>query len=202
MEDWRTEIDAMLRDDLRAVDRFFAVWRPRIYRWASGGEYSWRADPDDVAQEVLLKLTRNHCRALVEWRGMDDEAANSEANLAAYLHRICENTARDLRRARGRNRAEPLDENEFWAGPDSDPLALLEGQVLTEALAEAYFGLSAPDQQILALRFNHGYSLQQLAEQLGITPNNAGQRAHRAEKRLHARLADVTRCGRAGRGRT
>jgi RNA polymerase sigma factor (sigma-70 family) len=202
MDDWRTEIEAMLHDDLRAVERFFAAWHPRVRRWASGGKYSWRADPDDIAQVVLIKLTRNHCRALVEWHGMEDDAANTEASLAAYLYRICENTARDLCRGRGGNRGEPLDDTELLAGPDSDPLALLEGEALAEALAKAFASLSGSDQEILALRFNHGYSLQELAEELGITPNNAGQRAHRAEKRLLARLADVTRCGRTGRGRS
>ena len=191
----------MLHDDLEAVERFFTTWHPRIHRWASGGEYSWRADPDDVAQEVLIKLTQNHCRALVEWHGMESDPANTEASLSAYLRRICENMARDLRRARGRNRTEPLEETELLAGPDSDPLALLEGEVLREALAEAFAQLSMSDQEILALRFNHGYSLQELAARLGITPNNAGQRAHRAEKRLLARLADVTRCGPEGRWR-
>ena len=192
----------MLRDDMKAVERFFVAWHPRIHRWARGGEYSWRADPDDIAQEVLIKLTRNHCRALVEWHGMESDAANTEASLSGYLRRICENTSRDLRRARGRNRTEPLDETELLAGPDSDPLALLEGEMLREALAEALAHLSMSDQEILALRFNHGCSLQELAARLGITPNNAGQRAHRAEKRLLARLADVTRCGLEGRGRS
>lgn len=199
MEDWRTEIEAMLRDDLEAVERFFVAWHPRILRWASGGSYSWRADPDDIAQEVLIKLTRNHCRALVEWHGMEDDAANTDASLAAYLHRICENTARDLRRARGRNRTEPLDETDLPAGPASDPLAVLKGEMLADALEEALASLSESDQHILVLRFNHGYSLQEVAEQLGITPNNAGQRAHRAEKRLLAQLTDWVRCGRASR---
>ena len=131
---------------------------------------------------------------------MEDDAANTKASLAAYLRRISENTARDLHRARGRNRTEPLDETELLAGPNSDPLALLQGEMLAEALAVAFASLSGSDQQILAMRFNHGYSLQELADQLDITSNNAGQRAHRAEKRLLARLADVTRCGRVGRG--
>lgn len=191
----------MLRDDLEAVERFFTAWQPRIRRWAGGGEYSWRADPDDVAQEVLIKLTRNHWRALVEWHGMESDPANTEASLSAYLRRICQNMAHDLRRARGRNRTEPLDQTELFAGPDSDPLALLEGELLREALAEAFAQLSLSDQEILALRFNHGCSLQELAARLGITPNNAGQRAHRAEKRLLAKLADVTGGGLEGRWR-
>ena len=202
MPDWRTEIQAMIDDDLLAIEQFFSAWYPRVLRWASGGEYSWRADPEDVVQETLLKLSRDHWRALINWHGMEDDTANTEASLAAYLRTICENTARDLRRGRGRDRAEPLEDDWLLAGPDANPLAVLEGEALAEALAEAYAGLSASDQHVLWLRFSHDYTLQELAEQLGTNPNNAAQRAHRAEKRLHAQLQDVLRRGCAGQGQS
>jgi RNA polymerase sigma factor (sigma-70 family) len=199
MEDWRSEIEAMLSGDLRAVDRFFRAWLPRIRRWGSGCGDFWRAEVDDVAQEVMIKLTRNHCRVLVEWHGMADDAANTEASLAGYLRRICVNTARDLNRGRDLARGDGQDVTELLAGPDSDPLAALEGERLAAALAQALARLSVADREILELRFNHGLSLQQLAEQLGVTANAAGQRAHRAEKRLLARLTEIMQGGQPAR---
>jgi RNA polymerase sigma factor (sigma-70 family) len=191
MPDWRACINRMLYGDQVAADAFFRHWHRWIISSVRNALRGNPADAEDVASDVVVKLARHRYRALAEWRGMDDDAANSERSLAGYLRRICVNEARDFYRAAQRNSANSGIMDDILADACTEPEAWTAGARMAQVVLDCLSQLSEADREILELKFSERLTLSEMGERLGIAANAAGQRVNRAERRLHARIAGI-----------
>lgn len=141
------------------------------------------ADVEDLVQEMLLAVWR----ALPSFRG--------EALPSTWIYRVALSVALGRRRTEGRRvRTEGTEVEEDLeraaererAAAGAGEAAQMERLRLAAVLA-AMREMSPVDRSVLVLALE-GASLQEIAEVIGITANNAGVRLHRARHRLAARM--------------
>jgi RNA polymerase sigma factor (sigma-70 family) len=130
------------------------------------------AEAEDLTQTAILNVLRHA-------NNIEDSA-----HVKAYLLTAVRNLWRNQLRQRGRRRFVGADAADHLAsedlGPEEQALNLLDAALARVAFAS----LSRTSQQILSLRYIHGFGFVELAEQLGISPVAARQRAHRAREEL------------------
>jgi RNA polymerase sigma-70 factor, ECF subfamily len=135
-----------------------------------------RAEAEDVAQEVFLRVHRS----IAEFRG--------EAKLSTWLYgisaRLCLNR---LARADRRTRAAT---DELVDVPDAgvDPMESLESAELTRALEVAIGELPEERRIIVVLRDVQGLAYEEIAAALGIELGTVRSRLHRARMELKDKL--------------
>jgi RNA polymerase sigma factor (sigma-70 family) len=144
------------------------------------------AEAEDLTQTAILNVLR---RA----RYIED-ASHVKAYLLTSVRNLWRNQLRQQgsRRFVGTEIAEQLPSSE--PGPEERALTALDA-VLARA---AFASLSSTSRQVLLLRYVEGLGFLELAEQLGVTPVAARQRAHRAREELVG--ACIERTARGGTG--
>jgi len=146
-----------------------------IYRLA----YRWRpsrADAQDIAQEVCLKLGKTIA-------GFDGRAA-----FATWLYRIVVNTAQDFsRRAGARQRHEAA----FAANRDPDPPGPGPGDDPHAPLQRALDRLPEKQKSAVLLVLGQGLSHREAAKVLGCFEATVSWRIHQARKKLAGLLTTV-----------
>lgn len=137
----------------------------------------WTLDPEDVAQDVLLRLYSTPALRRIRASGSPE----------GYLVTIIRNRIFDeLRRNRHKWRGEePLsDWEERYAHPDRQHLSLDEQIALDRVLDE----LSEDDWMLIHLRFWHDRSISDIAQDLGITYSATSVRLFRLLRKLRQRM--------------
>jgi RNA polymerase sigma-70 factor (ECF subfamily) len=149
------------------LDQVFARYLDPVYRFLYS-RVGNREDAEDLTSEVFLKATRQ----------LDSE--RPEASVAQWLFTVARTVLADHWRRYYRGgatlplddtRANDLVEETESAGP-SESSARVLAEIL-EALPERY-------RRVLELRFLRGYSVQETARELGVTPENVKVIQHRA----------------------
>lgn len=128
-----------------------------------------RTDAEDVLQDVFVGLPR----ALERYR--------DEGRFGGWLNRVTVRTALMRLRSTRRQREEPLDAATPHASREPHPVDRLEA-------AAAVAGLPDSLRVVFVLKEIEGYSHQEIAELLEITPNASGARLSRAWRRLREEL--------------
>ncbi len=149
------------------IDQVFSRYVDPVYRFLYS-RLGNREDAEDLTSEVFLKATRQ----------LDSE--RGEASIAQWLFTVARTVLADhWRRYYRAGAALPLDDARVGSLPEegegrssSGTSARLVAEVL-EALPERY-------RRVLELRFLHGYSVQETAQELGVTPENVKVIQHRA----------------------
>jgi RNA polymerase sigma-70 factor (ECF subfamily) len=152
-----------------------------------------KVDPSDIVQEALLKAHQ----------GLDQFEWRSETDLAAWLRKILANTLTDAVRrytteARDVNLERSLEASletsasklEAWLASDaSSPVdhAIRQEQLLR--LAEALARLPEDQRRALELMHLHGFSVQEIADQMGRTDTAVGGLLRRGMAKLREWLA-------------
>jgi RNA polymerase sigma-70 factor, ECF subfamily len=162
----------MARDDGSGRERTFRDWIEthrgilvRISRaYADGPD-----DEPDLLQEILLALWQS----IPRFRG--------DAKESTWIYQVALNVALARRRAR-RNRPARAS-IEGAAEPRSDGAAAAEHRLQWAAVLDALRRLPAIDRAVLLMGLE-GASQQEIARVLGVSPNAAGVRLHRARRRL------------------
>lgn len=137
-------------------------------------------DAEDVLQTVFLRLAKRHGELGVDSRGE-----------ASYMHRAAVNAAFDLLRARRRQRAVPLpdeDAPDELADESAGPERRQASRRMVARLREAMADLPPRSGQVFVLRFFEGYENHEIARLLEITPTAVGVALHRARGRLQEEL--------------
>ena len=187
-EEERQLIFGVVSGDESATEYFIAVWHPRIYRWLY--QKSWLRPVEDSAQQVWYHLLDKGWERLLGWDGLYLENWHQHS-LESYLKTITIHKARDLERAAYR-RLPAVDEvlDVVDDGPvGADPVTLLERARVREAFDGCFQRAQARDQRNMVMWFE-GKSDEEIAEDLGITPNNVSQRRFQALRRLRACLRE------------
>ena len=112
-------------------------------------------DPEDVVQEVLIKIFR----ALPGFRG--------EARLSTWIYRVARNEALNALEKR-RPSLVPIDDCEELADGDEDPAAAHRRKVTRERLERLMGRLDEPQRVALELRYMGEKSYEEIADIMGI----------------------------------
>lgn len=137
-----------------------------------------RAEAEDVAQEVMLRLWR----AAATWR-------SGEAQLSSWLYRVTVNLCTDRQRAGNRRRAAPLDEVSEPADARADTEAALMARQRVDALQAALATLPDRQRQAVVLRHIEGLSNPEIAAILEVGVEAVESLTARGKRALTAALA-------------
>ena len=175
--------------DDEAFGRLFDRWFDPVY------DVAWRIVHDrDTAAEVAQDVF------LAAWQGLDGLA--QPASFGGWVRRIARNRA--LNRLDRELRSVPDDEQAAAAldrsAPDVDLTAAMNEREQHDLVWAAARALGERDASLLDLHLRHGLGAPAIADELGVTANNAHQLLHR----LKGKLAGAIRAWvlwRAGEGR-
>ncbi|QXC63269.1 sigma-70 family RNA polymerase sigma factor [Aquihabitans sp. G128] len=167
-------VEAARRGDQRAFGQLFDQWYDRVH------DLSRRIVHDDgiageVAQDAFLK-------AWTKLATLDDPDA-----FGGWLLRIARNGS--LNRLAKERRAVTMDDETMSVvrdadAPDHDPLEAMDQAARISLVWDAAAALGERDASVLDLHLRHGLTPAELAEELGVTPNNAHQVLFTMRKRL------------------
>lgn len=144
-----------------------------------------RADCEDVAQEVFVKVYRK----LDSFKG--------QSSFYTWLYRIAVNTATDCLKRRRRDPSVSLESLppvfDEAVSNDPAPEKSMMDQELRSRLAEAVESLPEPFKSVLVLREFEDCSYEQMAEILGCSMGTIESRLFRARQRLREKLTSYLR---------
>ena len=162
--------------DADAFDELVGRWQERLWR------HAWRLTGNkdaawDVLQEAWIAVTR-------DIRRLEDAAA-----FPGWVYRITGNKCRDWIRRQGRRRRA----DEAYA----DQAHRVENetrdaQQCSAGLKEALEQLPGHHRAILALRYEEGFDVAEIAEILRIPPGTVKSRLYYARQRLRRYLEDTS----------
>jgi RNA polymerase sigma factor (sigma-70 family) len=156
-------------------------------------------EPEDVAQDIAVKLLENDCESLKDFKGA------LIGQFKGYIRRMCRNLCIDIIRRYAFERDQMVSLEAYQEEKDKEKSATLSDinqaqartskSVRPDALVEAELRFlellieqSPVDQEIMAdLRL--GMSHREIAEQLGIPMNTVASHIRRLRKRLKAMMA-------------
>lgn len=140
---------------------------------------------DDVMQDVAAAAVASATKAPL----------SDPVKIAPWLYRIAVRQALLYRRSCGRRRklVQRFAEREGPTETDhrtADPLDWMLSHERAARFRDAMDELSDRDREVLMLKYEHGWSYQQISDHLGISLVAVETRLHRARKRLRAKLAN------------
>ena len=167
-----TLVEAAKRGDPGAVEALIAETHKAVY----GLVYRLVGNHDDAAdvmQETYLRIWRS----LRSYRG--------DAAFGTWVYRIAANAAMSFLKRRGRE-AEPVDPAAIaeTERPAADPEQPLDAEVLDGALAR----LPVSMRTVVVLKDVYGFTLDEIARQVGSTEGAVKVRLFRARRRLAEEL--------------
>ncbi len=137
-----------------------------------------RADAEDIVHETFLTLT-DHL----------DKIINQEpCKIWSYINTTVKHKSYNLHKRKKIQETGGLEEWQageiFEKGPDT----LAEEAELQEAMMGLLRGLKTPYREVLELQYYHELSVQEIAEEMGKTPDNIRHISMRAKKKLQSVL--------------
>jgi RNA polymerase sigma factor (sigma-70 family) len=173
------EFDRLLRDHVTVLYRY-------AYRWTGSVERS-----EDLVQELLTRLfpqlpQLRRIERLRPWavrvmyRIFIDELRRDRRSPIRYVG------------ASGVAGSGGDDENLEVADDAEAPPELVDRAILQEQIVAAWAGLLAEHRVVLSMHDIEGYSLEEVAEIVGVPLGTAKSRLHRARARLRQLLAEGT----------
>jgi RNA polymerase sigma-70 factor (ECF subfamily) len=165
------------RGDQAALAEFIRRHQSRLYQVA----YRLLRDPleaEDALQEVFLKVYEHAHRF------------EPKATVSAWLHRITANHCLNL--LRRRHPQESLDAEDAPRVPDAgpSPLQSLEERDLNQRLVQLLDALPENQRRALVLKRFAGLSYQDIAEEMGLSPQAVDGLLKRARQFLKKALED------------
>ena len=169
-------LDRLRAGDAGAFERLVTEYQHRVFGVALRMLGS-RAEAEDVAQEVFLRVYRS----VAGFRG--------EASLSTWLYGITSRLCLSRLVSAGSRQArlsEPV--NDDTVRDPGDPAASAERAELGAALAEAIAALPDERRIVVILRDVEGLSYEEIATALDLEPGTVRSRLHRARMEIKDRL--------------
>ncbi len=164
-------IDGALAGSDAAWQKLVKRYERKVYNYA----LRMVGHPDDafdLMQEVFVGVHRN----LGSYRG--------DGVFPAWLFRIASFRCTDY--LRRRRFTDEFDETLSPAPDDQGPQALTMATHANQRITEALMSLSTDQRQVVELKFFQHFTFEDIAEQLGISPNTAKTRLYSALKKLRS----------------
>ena len=172
MEQTRSGADAeFVRSGLRELERPLVGYATHLL----GGDAE-RAR--DVVQEAFFRLC-------------SEPRERVEPHVREWLYAVCRNLAVDIRRKE--KRMQPMSEAQAqgYVSTDEAPIEAIELQEACGQVADAMASLSAHQQEVVRLKFQHGMSYKQISQVTNLSVTNVGFLLHVALKTLRQRLGEA-----------
>lgn len=131
----------------------------------------------DIVQDTFLKLCQQDREQL-------------DGHLAEWLFTVCRNGALDVRRKEQRMTTMTLDAVMDSASLAPQPDDAAEQRDSTDKILSLLSELSANQQEVLRLKFQHGLSYREISSVTGLTETNVGFLIHVGIKKLRELLKD------------
>jgi len=135
-----------------------------------------REDAEEIAQDVFVKAYRS----LADFR--------QDAKFSTWLYAITANTCITFTRKRRLETHSLADERVFEHVSTMEEQNASEQKSKAQLLNKAIDLLSSDDAAVITLFYKGDQSLEEIGRILGITPNNAKVKLHRARQRLKDKL--------------
>jgi RNA polymerase sigma factor (sigma-70 family) len=132
----------------------------------------------DVVQEAF-------CRLCAEPR------QRVEPHLREWLYAVCRNLAIDIRRKERRMQLMGETEADVQAADGAEPDDAVEREDSFSHVLHAMQSLSANQQEVVRLKFQHGMSYKQIAEVTKLSVTNVGFLLHTAIKTLRQQMGEA-----------
>ena len=165
-----TEVDAAWVRS--AVERFegpLTLYASRLLGDADGAR--------DVVQDTFLRLC-----------GQDRESL--DGRLAEWLFTVCRNRALDVLRKEGRMTQLSQEHVQVRMSPDPGPPDVLETRESTDRVLNLLAALPKNQREVIRLKFQNGFSYQEIARISGHSVGNVGYLIHVGLKTIRGQLAD------------
>ena len=151
-----------------------------------------RHDLEDLHNTVFLRLFEQGCRKLRQYEGKNGCA------LASWIRMIAVRTVLDHLRKKGvdaigrQKKRIPLEELPELRSDEVESRTQIEKVEQGRLLQEAIQRLLPRDRMFMKLHFNHGLSVAEVAETMGLSISNTYTLKHRAIQRLRLHIAYIT----------
>jgi RNA polymerase sigma-70 factor (ECF subfamily) len=155
---------------VRALDRYERPLLAYVHRMVGDVEQS-----RDIVQEAFLRL-------------LQQDREKVESHLAEWLFTVCRNRALDVRRKRVRSHLEERSGMDEQADQHPGPAESAEADDAAERAAKLVEYLPANQREVLRLRFEHGFSYQQISRIAHLSVSNVGFLIHTGLKALRKRM--------------
>ena len=131
----------------------------------------------DVVQETFLRLCVQ-------------DRAPIESRLAEWLFTVCRNRALDVLRKESRMSRLSDEQVHHCASSEPDPSELAERRDAAARVVDLLETLPASQQEVIRLKFQNGFSYQEISRISGYSVSNVGYLIHTGLKTLRGRLFD------------
>lgn len=167
----------MAQDDFKQMFlEAYDAYADAIYRHCYFRVFS-RARAEELAQETFLKT----------WQYISD--GKEVKNIRAFLYQVANNLIIDESRKRKEESLDHMqEENDFE--PASDDHLKIERRAMAREVLGVMDKLGADEREVLVMRYVDDLDPREIAEVLGVTPNAASVRIHRATQSLKGMLAE------------
>jgi RNA polymerase sigma factor (sigma-70 family) len=156
-----------------AVERFegpLTLYASRLLGDAEGAR--------DVVQDTFLRLCGQPREQL-------------DGRLAEWLFTVCQNRALDVLRKEGRMTQLSAEQIQFRISPDPGPPDVVETRESTERVLDLLDALPKNQREVIRLKFQNGFSYQEIARISGQSVGNVGYLIHVGLKTIRGQLADA-----------
>ena len=173
----RNWVLALKKGDAQAFDVIFRMYGKRLYYFALGYLKS-KPEAEEVVQEVFLKIWKNR------------DGLNPELSFKAYLFKIAFNHIQELflKLANERKYLNQLVESSVSFTNEMDER--INYQSLLELVDGLVRQLPARQSQVFILRKKEGKSLNEIAEELNISPKTVENHITEAMKKIKEGLSE------------
>jgi RNA polymerase sigma-70 factor (ECF subfamily) len=157
---------------VEAFTAFYQQYLPKVFKYVSY-KVTDRSLAEDITSTVFEK-------ALTKFNQYNEE----KAAVSTWIFRIARNTLIDHFRANSRQRNVPLDEALDTPVNGLSPEQQAEDSEECRILHSCIKKLSAPEQEIVSLKFSAEMTNRQIAGVLGLSESNVGVILYRAVRKL------------------
>ena len=176
MIDSHPEHDRLGNLDSQAIAAVYNQYFPEIIRYVR-----YRLDDDALAEDISSEVFFCLLKAVKTGRA-------PTLNLRGWLIGTARHMIIDHLRRKHRHPSEALSDELEFAG--AGPSEQVEGRLASHALHQALFQLTEDQQQVLALRFGQGYSLEETAAVMKKQLNAVKALQFRALNALQRRIGE------------
>jgi RNA polymerase sigma factor (sigma-70 family) len=159
--------ESWVRDAVARFEGPLTLYAARLLRDAEAAR--------DVVQETFLKLCAT-------------EHGSIEGHLAEWLFTVCRNRALDVLRKEHRMTQLRDEQVLRCLSPDPGPLDLAERRELFSRALELLESLPANQREVIRLKFQNGFSYQEISRISGHTVTNVGYLIHAGIKALRSQM--------------
>jgi RNA polymerase sigma-70 factor (ECF subfamily) len=163
------EHDTWVRDTVAHFQGPLTLYAARLLRDAESAR--------DVVQETFLKLCAS-------------DRSSIEDHLAEWLYTVCRNRALDVLRKEQRMSQLREEQVHRCLSPEPAPLDAVERRELGQRVLELLETLPANQREVLRLKFQNGFSYQEISRISGHSISNVGYLIHAGIKTLRGYLFD------------